>query len=184
MLSIFLLTILSLTQLSSDTVDIKGTTGLFYQLFVNQNKLSFKYKVGRNWSPPTQLDSGDISEYVIAVTKGDYLHIAWCNAGKVCYQMNYKPILHSSLKKDKKLYWTEREFISPYFTEPASNISVKVSDKWVSVMWKSPNEQNNSEYEEIWQRKGLIRLGEPPRWHYPENKTITHFQEPIYPDSK
>ncbi len=152
MLPIFLLAILSLSQLSLDIVKVNGTNGLSYRLFVNQNKLCFQYKLGRNWSEPTKLDSGEISEYAITVTSGDYLHVAYCKNQRVCYRTTLEPITKESIKHNKKLPWSTWVFVSPYFTEPASNISIGTEGEYFYVIWQAPAE-DNPKVTETWKRR-------------------------------
>ncbi len=123
--------------LATDTVEVKGTTGLSYRLFVNQDKLCFQYKLGRNWPEPMKLDSGDISEYVITVTPGDYLHVAYIKNQRVCYRTTLEPITKESIKQNKKPPWSTWVFVSPCFTEPASNISIGTEGSYLYVIWQA-----------------------------------------------
>jgi hypothetical protein len=156
MLSIILLAIVSLTQLSPDTLEVKRTTGLSYRLFVNQDKLCFQYKLGRYWSEPTKLDSGDISEYAITVTAGDYFHLAYCKNRRVCYRTTLEPVTKESIKHNQKPHWSTWVLISPYFTEPASNISIDVEGEYLYIIWQTPAE-DNLKVTERWERKKLVQ---------------------------
>lgn len=170
MFLLLLITIVRITQPSTNPIEIKGSNGLSYRLFVNQDKLCFQYKLSRNWSELTKLDSGDISEYVITVTSGDYLHVTYCKNQRVCYRTTLEPITKESIKQNMKPPWSTWVVVSIYFTEPASNLILEISGEWVCVVWRDPNEDGNSDYGEIWQRKR--RMDWPiEQWTTPENKS-------------
>lgn len=170
MFFILLLTIISASPISRDTVELKGIGGITYRMMVVNNEFSFQYRLKQNWSEPTKLDSGDISEYSVALTTGDYLHIVWCKAGRVCYRMNDEPITPISVKDNRKPQLSPFIFISSYFTEPASNLTLEVSGEWINIGWRSTNEEDNQNHEEIWQRRK--RMDWPVwQWTTPENKS-------------
>jgi hypothetical protein len=161
MFLLLLITIVGINQPSPNPINIKGTNGLSYRLFVNQDKLCFQYKLGRNWSEPTRLDSGNISEYTVAITPGDYLHIVWTKQGRVYYKTNIYPVI----PKDT-IQWERFVIISPYFTEPASNLSVNTCSKFIFVDWSAPSEDALKRMEK-WRRARW--LDRPPfNWETPE----------------
>ncbi len=141
--------------LAADTVEVKGTTGLSYRLFVNQDKLYLQYKFARNWSEPMKLDSGDISEYAIAITPGDYLHIAYIKNQRVCYRTTLKPTTKEFIKHNKKPPWSTWVFVSIYFTEPASNISIGTEGQYLYIIWQAPA-YDYPEITETWKRRKLV----------------------------
>jgi hypothetical protein len=152
--------------LSQDTIEVKGTNGMAYRVFAEQRKLCFQYKLGRNWSEPMILDTGDVSEPSIALTPDDYLHLAYCKNRRVCYRTTLEPITKESIKNKKKPHWSTWVFVSPYFTEPASNISIRTEGDYLYVIWQSPA-KNNPKVTETWKR---IKLISNPlyRWFAPE----------------
>jgi len=160
MLSIILVTILSLFQSSTDTLELKGTQDIYYQVFTNKSTLCFKCKTNKNWSVPKVIDE-HVSEYAMTVTFGDYVHIAWCKEGRVYYKTNIFPIT----KKDT-IQWERFIIISPYFTEPSFNISIDTKGEWINVTWSAPAEDDPT-IQEIWQRARWLE--EPPdTWEDPE----------------
>jgi len=157
--------------LATDTVEVKGTTGLSYRLFINQNKLCFQYKLGKNWSEPTKLDSGNISEYSAIITAGDYLHVVWRKENSIYYITTLEPVDPSAIRQGIQPVWSEIVPISePEQTEPASNPFVEAQGEWVYAVWRGPNQEGNSDYGEIWQRRR--RMDWPvEQWTTPKNKS-------------
>ena len=162
MLSIILSIIIS--QSTADTLLVKGTRNISYRLYISNDNLCFQYQAGRNWSEPIILDSGDISEYSVALTTGDYLHIVWCKAGRVCYRTNDEPITPMSVKDNRKPQLSPFIFISTYFTEPAFNISIKSTGEWIYAVWRVSNELQP----EVWARRRWL-LDPPNEWEVPVN---------------
>jgi hypothetical protein len=140
-----------INQSTADTLLVKGTRNISYRLYISNDNLCFQYQAGRNWSEPTKIDSGGISEYAVAIKPGDYLHIVWSNNRKLCYQTNYKPITSNSLKHNDRSIWSERIFISTYYTEPVSNISTTIKDEYIYVTWQVPVEGDSIIFEK-WRR--------------------------------
>jgi len=166
MLYVLLFTILNFSQSFSDTVEAKGTKGISYRAYVNQDTLYFQYKAGSKWSASIVIDNGDVASPSMAITSGDYLHIAWCNNGRICYRTNYQPITANSIKHDSNSVWSEKVFISPYFAEPASNISIAISGEYVKVTWQAPAEYDST-IDEKWQRRRWLQ-DVPNAWESPE----------------
>lgn len=153
MLLFILLSIIN--QSSPQLLEIKGSNNLSYQLFINQDELCFRYKLSRNWSEPTKLDSGDISEYAVAISPGNYIHVAYCKNQRVCYRTTLEPVTFQSIKQRITPKWSTWVYVSPYFTEPASNISIGIENKYLYVIWQSLA-NDNPKVTETWKRRKLI----------------------------
>ena len=173
MLPIILAIIIS--QSTPATISVKGTKNISYRMYVNNDKLCFQYKYEKNWSEPTKLDSGDISEYSIAITSGDNIHIAYCKNQRVCYRTTLEPITKEFIKYNKKPHWSTWIFVSPYFTEPAYNISIRINGIYLNIIWQTPA-KNNLEITETWKR---IKLISDPlySWYTPECLSKTNLRK-------
>ncbi len=158
---LILLLIFIINQPSPQPIEIKGSNNLSYRLFINHDKLCFQYKLGKNWSEPTKLDIGDISEYAVAITPGDYLHIVWTKQGRVYYKTNIYPV-----KPKDTIQWESFIIISPNFTEPASNLTIEILGEYVSVSWQATLEDKPKRIEK-WRRARWLK--HPPfNWEIPE----------------
>ena len=184
MLSI-ILAIVSLSQLSLDTVEVKGTTGLSYRLFVNQNKLCFQYKLGRNWSEPTILDNGDVSSPSLSITPKDLLHVVWQRTdeerSRIYYITTLEGITPDIIRQGIPPVWSDKWQISqPDRTEPATNPTTEAHGEYVYAAWRGPNENGDTTKGDIWRR--ARRLVDPPNvWREPRNKSETPDNESNYP---
>ena len=166
MLSIILIAIISLSQSSTDTIELKGIQDIYYRVYTNDSTLCFQYKTHKNWSVPKVIDE-NVSEYAITVTSGDYAHIVWVKQGRLYYKTNIFPIT----KKDT-IQWECNIAISPYFCEPASNISIDSKGEYINVTWSAPTEDDPS-IQEIWRRSRWLK--EPPdTWEDPECLSEPH----------
>ncbi len=136
------------------------------------------------------LDTGDIPNgsavYTpsIAITPGDYLHIAWCKEGRVWYKTTLEPVSPWTIRQGIPPVWSEKVPISTQdpLTEPASNPFVETDGEWVYLVWRGPNEDSipNPNYGEIWQRRR--RMDWPiTRWTNPINKSKSPLRESNYP---
>ena len=173
-----LIVILSIFCLQ-DTIEIKTIQGMSYRIFNEQDNLCFQYKAERNWSEPMILDNGNISEYAFTITPGDYLHIAYCKDNRVCYRTTLEPITFKLVKNNGLPKWSTWVFVSPYFTEPVSNISIGFEDKYLYVIWHAPV-AGNSTLNETWKRMKIIN--EPIyKWFTPQCMSI-HPSNNHFPD--
>ncbi|MCX8015325.1 MAG: hypothetical protein N2748_04825 [candidate division WOR-3 bacterium] len=150
---------------SLDTVEITGIQNIHYRLFTSDSNLYFQYKINKHWSVAQKIDE-EVSEYKMAVTDGDYIHIVWIKQGRVYYKMNIYPVTKDSLKKQGTPRWECSIAISiPDLTEPASNISIGVDGEYLYATWQSPLAGNPSQTEK-WRR--ARRLGQTPfDWNTP-----------------
>jgi hypothetical protein len=180
MLPIILLTILSLTRFSSDTVEVKGTNGMVYRIFSAQRKLCLRYKLRRNWSEPMILDSGDVSEPSISITPKDLLHIVWRKEDRIYYVTTLDGITPDYIRNQGQPNWSDIYPISePERTEPASNPFTETYGDTVFAAWRGPNEEGQFPGD-IWRRARWIRYP-PSRWEDPRNKSETPDNESNYP---
>ena len=156
MLYILLFTILSFSQSSSDTVEVKGTNGIFYRALVNQDKLYFLYKINHKWSEPIVIDNGDVGSPSMAISSGDHLHIVWSKEGGVYYGTNLEPITKNSLNNRINPQWSAKVKISTQMpqTEPASDLFIEALGDTVFIQWHSPDELGDNK--EKWRRKRWI----------------------------
>jgi hypothetical protein len=171
MLSNILLAILSLTRLSSDTVEVQGTRGIFYRAFVNQDTLYFQYKTGNKWFDPMVIDNGDVASPSMAISSGNYLHIVWCNSGRVYYITTLEPITRYSIIKRIPPQLSPKMRLSTFMpqTEPASDLFIEARGDTVFIQWYSPG--GLGDVKEKWRRKRWI--SEPYyEWSSPVNYTI------------
>jgi hypothetical protein len=145
---------------SSDTILIRGTQN---RIFTNDSNLYFQCKTNKNWAVPIIIDKGNISEYAMTATSGDYIHIVWCKDGKVYYKTNQIPITRLNT-----IRWECNIAISvPELTEPASNLIIYTKDDYIYVYWQTPYESNSAQVEK-WQRARW--LGNTPfDWEEPQN---------------
>jgi len=186
MLSIFLLAIVSLTQSSLDTIEVKGTNGLSYRVFVNDSKLCFQYKAGRNWSEPMILDTGDVSSPSIAVTPKDILHVVWQRTdeeqSRIYYITTLDEVTPDMIRGGTKPQWSEIVPVSTPInpiTEPASNPSTEAYGEYVYAAWRGPNE--NGEFPgDVWRRARWLELP-PGEWYPPDNQSLTPNNESNFP---
>jgi len=159
MLSIILVTIISLSQSSADTIELKGIQDIYYRVYTNDCNLCFQYKTHKNWSMPKVIDE-NVSEYAMTVTSGDYVHMVWIKQGRIYYKTNIYPITQTDT-----IQWERFIIISPYFAEPSFNISIDTKGEWINVTWSAPAEDNLTKVE-TWRRARW--LGEPPdTWEVP-----------------
>ena len=166
MLLIILTAIISLSQAFADTIELKGTQNIYYRAFINESTLCFQYKTNKNWSASKIIDE-NVSEYAMTVTSGDYIHLVWVKQGRVYYKMNMYPVTKDSLKKNGTPRWECNIAISPYFTEPASNLAIYTKDGFLNVIWQVPLEGYLSQVEN-WRRARW--LGNTPfDWEEPQN---------------
>ena len=146
---------------ASDTISVNGTQNIYYRVFTNDSNLYFQYKTNKNWSAPKIIDE-KVSEYAMTVTNGDDIHLVWCKDGRVYYKTNQLPIT----QKDT-IRWECNIAISPYFTEPASNLAIYSKDGYIYVAWQAPVEKSASQIEK-WRRARW--LGNTPfEWEEPQN---------------
>ncbi|MEO0093165.1 MAG: hypothetical protein ABIK67_02770, partial [candidate division WOR-3 bacterium] len=93
------------------TIEMKGGNGIFYRVFIDQRRLCFQYKIGRNWSEATVLDTGDVSSPSIAITPKDLLHIVWQkNEGgrsRIYYITTLEGITPDYIRGDGEPHWSE-----------------------------------------------------------------------------
>jgi hypothetical protein len=169
--------------LATDTVEVKGTTGFSYRLFINQDKLCFQYKLSRNWLEPTILDTGEVYEPSISITPKDLLHIVWRKEDRIYYITTLEGITPDYIRGSGQPSWSDIYPISTQdpLTEPASNPFVEAQGEWVYVVWRGPNEEGNPDYGEIWQRRGRIRPDSLPIWFPPQNISHSSDKESNYP---
>ncbi|MEO0115713.1 MAG: T9SS type A sorting domain-containing protein [candidate division WOR-3 bacterium] len=172
--------------LIQNTIEVKEGNGIFYRVFIDQRRLCFQYKLGRNWSQATVLDTGDVTSPSIAITPKDLLHIVWQkNEGgrsRIYYITTLEGITPDYIRSGGGPHWSDKYPISePERTEPASNPFVEAQGEWVYAVWRGPNEEGNPDYGEIWQRKGKIRPGQLPYWYRPQNMSRTLNNESNYP---
>jgi len=153
---------ISLFSVSSDTIAIKSTQNISYRVFTNDSNLYFQCKTNKNWAVPITIDKGNISEYAMTATSGDYIHIVWCKDGRVHYKTNQMPIT-----RQDTIRWECNIAITPNFTEPASNLAVYSKDDYIIVNWQTPLEGNCNQVEK-WRRARW--LGNTPfEWEEPQN---------------
>jgi len=167
MLSIILAAIISISQVSVDTIELKGTHNIDYRIFTNKSTLCFQYKINKNWSALKVIDE-KVSEYTMTITSGDYVHIVWCKDGRVYYKTNALPILN---KKDT-IRWECNVAISPYFCEPTSNISIDSKGEYLNVTWSAPAKDDPAT-QEIWRRARWLE-NTPLDWEMPECLSEPH----------
>ncbi len=171
MLYVLLFTILSFSQLVSDTVEAKGTKGISYRVLVNQDTLSFQYKINHKWSDPIVLDNGNVASPSMAISSGNYLHIVWCKKGGVYYRTTFEPITKNILKNKIILQWSPKIKISTRMpqTEPASDLFIQTYGDTIFIDWYCPGEIGNSK--EKWRRTKWI-LEPYYEWFLPTNYNI------------
>ncbi|MDH5684455.1 MAG: hypothetical protein OEZ20_08330 [candidate division WOR-3 bacterium] len=171
MLYVLLFTILSFSLSFSDTVEVKGTRGLYYRAFVNQDTLYFQYKTGSKWSDLLVIDNGDVASPSMAISSGGYLHIVWCKRGGVYYKTNLEPITKNSLKNKINTQWSSKVKISTPMsqTEHASDIFVETLADTVFIEWHSLDELGK--IKEKWRRKRWV-LRPYYEWYQPVNFTL------------
>ncbi|MDH5187124.1 MAG: hypothetical protein OEW70_08695, partial [candidate division WOR-3 bacterium] len=146
-----------LVFLATDTVEVKGTRGLTYRVFVYNGILYFQCKAGDNWFKPTVLDSGDCSSPSIAISPKGYLHVVWQrkreNTQSVYYEATLDKVTPTIIYETQgNLDWSEKYPVSywpDYPTEPASNPFVEAYGDKVFVTWRGPYNETN-EIGEIW----------------------------------
>jgi len=155
---------------SPDTTTIQSMQNISYRVFANDSSLYFQYKTNRNWTVPITIDKGNISEYAMTATSGDYVHIVWCKDGRVYYKINYVPITPQFIRDNKEPKWVYNVVVSPSFSEPAKDLSIFARNDFVFVDWKCPME-NDSNNNELWRRGGLIIPGNLTCWYDPQNIT-------------
>jgi len=168
MLSIILA--ISIFSVSSDTIKVKGTQNISYRLFTNDSNLCFQYKTNKNWSAPKIIDK-NVSEYVMTVTTGDYIHIVLAKQGRIYYKTTN--VSTGEIRQDREPEWSREVQISQPeepCTEPASNISTNVSREYLCVTWQTPLESNPSQVEK-WQRARWL-TDTPFKWETPQNISL------------
>lgn len=171
MLYVLLFTILSFSQSFSDTVEVKDSKGISYQVLVNQDTLYFQYKTGHKWSDPMVMDNGNVSSPSIAISQGGYLHIVWCKQGKVYYITTLESLTKNSIKQNLNPQWSWKMAVStaePY-TEPALNPIVQLCVDKVFITWQGPNSEIISDGD-VWSR---FRYASFPinEWSEPGNQS-------------
>ena len=164
--------------LAADTVEVKGTRGLYYRVFVNDDILYFQCKAKDNWFKPVALDSGDVASPSMAITIGDYLHIAWCKGSGVYYRINLEPITKNTLKSKIIPQWSAKIKISTHMpqTEPASELFIQTYGDTIFIDWYCPGEIGNSK--EKWRRKKWI-LDPYYEWFPPVNYTLKNIESKL-----
>ena len=163
--------------LAAETVEVKGTRGISYRAFVNQDTLYFQYKTGRKRSASIVIDNDDVASPSMAISSGDYLHIVWCKQGKVYYRTNLEPITKISLKNKINPQWSTKIKISTQMPqiEPASDLFIETLGDTVFIEWYSPGELGDDKV--IWRRKRWI-LDPYYEWFQPVNFTLLKDIEP------
>ncbi|NPV14864.1 T9SS type A sorting domain-containing protein [candidate division WOR-3 bacterium] len=150
----------------------------------NFNYLYFSAFDSENVYYSVVLDSGDVVTPSIAITPGDYLHIAWCKDNRVYYQTTLQPITPNQVRQGQQPVWSAKVPVSTPttpITEPASNPFIEAQGEWVYVTWRGPNEEGDSTKGEVWQRKGKIQPGTTPDWYRPWNLSRSPLRESNYP---
>ncbi len=153
-----------------------------YRVFVNQRKLCFQYKLGRNWSEPMILDSGDVYEPSISITPKDLLHIVWRKEDRIYYITTLDGITPDYIRGGGEPRWSDRIPISrpvEPVTEPASNPFTETYGEYVYAAWRGPNEYGEFPGD-VWRRKRWL-WHPPERWFDPENQSRTRYNESNYP---
>ena len=165
-----------------DTIEIKGAEGMFYRVFTNERKLCFQYKAGRNWSEPTILDSGEVSEPSISISPKDLLHIVWRKEDKIYYVTTDEGITPEYIRHSGEPNWSDIYPVSTSSnpnTEPASNPSTEAYGEYVYAAWRGPNQEGQFPGD-IWRRRRWIE-NKTNEWYLPENKSETPGNESNYP---
>jgi hypothetical protein len=172
--------------LAADTVEVKGTRGLTYRVFVNSGILYFQCKAKDNWFKPTVLDSGNIASPSMAIGPEGCLHVVWQrkreNTQSVYYEATLDKVTPSIIYETRgNLDWSEKYSITQDFpfTEPASNPFVEAYGDKVFASWRGPYDENN-EVGEIWRRQRDI-ANPINDWFDPENQSQSENQESNYP---
>ena len=176
-----------LVFLATDTVEVKGTRGLTYRVFVYNGILYFQCKAGDNWFKPTVLDSGDCSSPSIAISPKGYLHVVWQRKNgerqSIFYSVTTEGVTPLIIHENEgNLPWSEKFPVSyepGYPTEPASNPFVEGYGDSVFVVWRGPYEQQNNTGE-IWRRIRWI-YRPPDEWAPPNNWSLSQYIESDYP---
>lgn len=175
-----------LNFLATETVEVKGTRGLTYRVFVNDGILYFQCKAKDNWFKPTVLDSGDCSSPSIAISPKGYLHVVWQRKREDTKSVYYSATLDKVTptiiyETQGNLDWSEKTQVSTQdpLTEPASNPFVEAYGDKVFVTWRGPYDETN-EIGEIWKR---LKLADPsvPWDRLPQNESQSETQESDYP---
>jgi hypothetical protein len=157
---------IGLFAISTDTVQVKGTSNIYYRIFTNDSSLCLQCKTNKNWAVPITIDKGNISEYAMTATSGDYIHIVWQReeqGGDVCriyYVTTLDAITPDDIRHGREPVWSEITPISTQdpLTEPASNPFVEAYGDVVYAVWRGPYDEGN-QIGEIWQRGR--RLSDP-----------------------
>ncbi len=172
--------------LVGDTVEVKGTRGLAYRVFIDKGKLYFQCKAKDNWFKPVVLDSGDCYSPSIAVIPQDLLHVVWQrrreNTRSIYYTVTLEGVTPSIIyETGGNLNWSEKvpvSYVYGYPTEPASNPFVESFGDSVYITWRGPNETGN-DIGEIWKRWKWVLPSVP--WDLPpRNESQTESQESDY----
>jgi hypothetical protein len=160
MLTVILTMIIGISQISADTIVLKGTNSIYYRTFTNEGILCFQYKTGKNWSTPKVIDK-NVSECIMTISSGDFIHIGWCKDGKIYYKTNNSPIT----RRDT-IQWGDDIAISPSFCEPALHLNLEANGEFIYITWYKPTEGNPT-IQEIWRMRRWLK--EPPdTWDDPE----------------
>ena len=159
---------ISLFSVSQDTIQVKGTSNINYRIFTNDSNLYFQCKTNKNWTVPITIDKGNISEYAMTATSGDYIHLVWCKDGRVYYKTNQMPIT-----RQDTIRWECNIAISePELTESAPNLSIYTQGDYIYVNWQA-SRVGDPNHIEKWRRQRW--LGNTPfEWETPECLSEPH----------
>ena len=154
---------ISLFSVSQDTIQVKGTSNINYRIFTNDSNLYFQCKTNKNWTVPITIDKGNISEYAMTATSGDYIHLVWCKDGRVYYKTNQMPIT-----RQDTIRWECNIAISePELTESAPNLSIYTQGDYIYVNWQA-SRVGDPNHIEKWRRQRWLK-DTPFIWETPEN---------------
>jgi len=137
------------------------------------------------------LDSGNytglgaVSTPSVARTPGDYLNVAWCHGGAVCfvssqYAAEVHLVLQGRFPPWCDITYPSHDLLAPN-AEPASHCFVEAQGEHLAVAWRGMNSSGEN-IGDIWSREGILMPPGSPNWLLlPYNVSGTLSQESDFP---
>jgi hypothetical protein len=126
---------------------------------------------------------GAVSTPSIARTPGDYLNVAWCQNGEVCFLSTQEIVQVQLVLQGQFPPWCDVSYPSDgeEYAEPASHCFVEAQGEQVTVVWRGRN-ANGEDIGDVWRRRGVLQPPLSPLWDVrPLNQSNTPTQESDYP---
>ena len=123
------------------------------------------------------LGEAEVLTPLIAITPGDFLHVVWCQGGRVYCRTTLSPVDPYQVRQGAALNWSVPMEVSEPGREPASNCFVEAQGESLFVVWRGPSELGPN-IGEIYRRRAWLRPPLLPIWQPIQNVSYSPTEEP------